>query len=351
MSKFISFPKIRQFKDCVHNVRSRARFRGLDADGKAVFDPDAELPTLKFRGTVKLHGTNAAVVLHPDGSLVVQSRKRVLTLESDNAGFAAFVHGRVEAFRHIFENQILPEVKETKDKAIALYGEWCGSNIQSGVGLSKLPSKRFVIFAVRLHSEDGSEWLDMNEFDVMPTHPDFGIYNILEFPYWEQTVDFNSPAESRNEMVNITLDVEKECPVARAFGVDNGVGEGVVWRCIEPGFKSSDFWFKVKGEKHSTSKVKTLASVDPEIAKSAKEFVDTTVTENRCIQGIQYLKEVGKELDKRNTGIFLKWVFEDIMNEESDSLTASSLCAKDVSKPISTKARQWYFDFLEKSET
>lgn len=349
MTKFIGFPKIKQFKDCVHNVRHKARFQGLDEDGNPIYDHLAALPKLKFRGTVKLHGTNAAIVLHPDGSIVAQSRKRICTIENDNAGFAVFVHGREEAVRDLFKNQVLPFVGDASDKPVAVYGEWCGANIQGGVGLAELASKRFVIFAVRVGVEDETQWMDMDDFGLLPSDPDNDIYNILEFPFWDKLVDFENPGLARNEMVDITLSVEEECPVAKAFGVEKGTGEGVVWRCVEPGFKDSGFWFKVKGEKHSVSKVKTLAPVDPEKMKNAQEFVDSNVTENRCLQGIQVLQEMGAELSKRSTGIFLKWIVSDIMSEESDTLTASSLCAKDVSKPISEMARRWYFSYLEEN--
>ena len=41
---------------------------------------------------------------------------------------------------------------------------------------------------------------------------------------------------------------------------------------------------KVKGEKHSSSKVKKLASVDVEKLNSIKDFVDYAVTESRLEQ-------------------------------------------------------------------
>jgi len=353
MTQFIAFPKIKQFKDVVHNVRHKARFQGLNEEtGEPIYDHLAALPKLGFRGTVKLHGTNAAVVLHPNGEIVAQSRKRVCTIENDNAGFAVFVHGRIEKFERLFAEVFLSlERKGDKvgDNPVAIYGEWCGSNIQGGVGLAELPSKRFVVFAVRIGAEEDTRWVNMEDFDRLPSDPDAEIYNILEFPVWDKIVDFDQPALARNDMVDITLAVEEECPVARAFGVEKGTGEGVVWQCVEPGFEDSGFWFKVKGEKHSVSKVKTLAPVDPEKMKNAQEFVDSTVTENRLVQGIQTLQEMGAELSMRSTGVFLKWVFEDIMSEEKDTLTASSLDAKTVSKPISEKARKWFFKYLEEN--
>ena len=45
---------------------------------------------VSYRATVKLHGTNAGVQCSPEG-LVLQSRSRVITVDEDNAGFAALI--------------------------------------------------------------------------------------------------------------------------------------------------------------------------------------------------------------------------------------------------------------------
>ncbi len=47
------FPSIEQFRHAVRAVRDRASFNGTP------------VPTLRFRGTVKLHGTNAGI--HDNG--------------------------------------------------------------------------------------------------------------------------------------------------------------------------------------------------------------------------------------------------------------------------------------------
>jgi hypothetical protein len=101
----IPFPKIEQFRQVCSEVAYLTREDGgapraegggtdgvevgVDGDGDeaAVF---AELPTVEFVGTVKLHGTNAAVCVRgADGPLWAQSRKNVLSKDRDNAGFHA----------------------------------------------------------------------------------------------------------------------------------------------------------------------------------------------------------------------------------------------------------------------
>ena len=100
---------------------------------------------------------------------------------------------------------------------------------------------------------------------------------------------------------------------------------------------------KVKGEKHSVSKVKTLAPVDIEKLNSINEFVEMTVTPQRLEQGIATMLEQDITIERKNTGDFLRWIVNDILKEELDQLTGNGLCAKDVGKAISTKARPFWF--------
>jgi hypothetical protein len=170
------------------------------------------------------------------------------------------------------------------------------------------------------------------------------IYFISQFPSYELEIDFERPEEATEKLQEITLEVEKECPVAKHFGV-SGIGEGVVWQSTED--FSSTFWFKVKGEKHSVTKVKKLASVDVEKLNSVREFVEATVTENRLEQGLSVMKERGLEISRKTTGDYLRWVVSDILEEETDLLTKNGLCAKDVGGEISKKARVFWFEVCD----
>ena len=71
-----------------------------------------------FKVTIseKINGTNACVIIQDDEIAGVQSRKRLITVDDDNYGFAAWVN-------------------ENKDDLISLgdgyhYGEWAGLGIQ-----------------------------------------------------------------------------------------------------------------------------------------------------------------------------------------------------------------------------
>jgi hypothetical protein len=339
----IKFPSIEQYRNAIRNVKHNATFTGRDENGEPTFDGSRPIPTLKYHGTVKLHGTNAGIVCTHEG-FTYQSRERELELTSDNAGFMLYMKAR-EVELEILCARIADRsdgVKRYEDiTKVILFGEWCGGNIQKGVALSGLP-KMFVIFAVKLFNEEGDHvWMDMAKIKDLEL-PEHNIYNILRFGSWELDIDFNHPELAQNKMIEITEAVEAECPAGKHFGV-SGIGEGVVWQPITPGWYSSDFWFKVKGEKHSVSKVKTLAAVDVEAVANLQKFVDDTVTEARLEQGLQNLiNEQQKPFEMSSLGDFIRWVFNDIVKEESDTIVASQLDPKKLGGPVANKARPWY---------
>ena len=132
------YPSINQFRNIVRTVRDNHDYQGKDEQGNPISRHISPYPKLMFKGTVKLHGTNAAVVLYKDGRIQYQSRERVLSLQQDNAGFMTYMSGLdlSKLFQGIpFEDYIV------------IYGEWCGGNIQKGVAITGLP-KMFVIFDV-----------------------------------------------------------------------------------------------------------------------------------------------------------------------------------------------------------
>lgn len=342
----IKFPSIEQFRNVIRHVKTNAQYVGRDENGDAIIDQSRPIPTLKFRGTVKLHGTNAGIVYDvPTNTITYQSRERVLTLTQDNAGFMLAQMKNEDVWHKYFECLIDHDVAK-----IAIFGEWCGRGIQKGVAVSEL-DKMFVIFACKLVYIDGtSEWINTDgsvaESIDLTCIEDFRVFDISEFPTYEIDIDFNHPELAQNKMIEITEAVEKECPVGKYFGV-SGVGEGVVWTCVSTDFdlirSDSGTWFKVKGEKHSASKVKTLAAVDVEAIQALKDFVDATVTEQRLEQGVDNLvREQLKPLDMTSMGDFIRWVYNDVVKEETDTIVVSGFDPKKLGGPIANKARPWF---------
>lgn len=335
------FPSINQFRNVVQTVRNRAQYLGNDdVTGEALFNRAAKAPTMLFQGTVKLHGTNAAVVFQAD-STMFQSRERVLSLTADNAGFYAHM-ARMEVapvlvnIKDAIERQY--ELTVTPDSVIAVYGEWCGGSIQKNVAIAGLP-KMFVIFALKFNDT----WLDANKF-VLPTNS-VNIHSIFYYPTWYMSIDFEKPEMSQNMLAHNTNIVEGCCPVGAAFGVE-GIGEGIVWQCVDD--PSSDYWFKVKGEKHSASKVKTLATVDVHAVETLRDFIEEVVTPQRMQQGLNnILNEKMLPFAMTSMGDFIRWVQADVIKEESDTILASNIEVKKIGGPLALVCRRWFIEQLD----
>lgn len=327
------YPSIEQFRNVIRTVKTQHDYKGKDEADEPIYRHDSDYPTLKFKGTVKLHGTNGSIVKYKD-RIEFQSRESVLSLTSDNAGFFSYM-----------SNQNLDKLFEDLEfeEYAAIYGEWCGGNIQKGVAINGLP-KMFVIFGLKVDDV----WLETGYI-----HPEnlqkywvngwnkVNIYHINQFPTFHLDIDFNNPEYTQNELVKITEAVEAECPVGKFFGV-SGIGEGVVWQCPE----QPELIFKVKGEKHSVSKVTTVAAIDTVALENIKQFVDLALQESRLLQGIEKLKEAGKEITEKSTGDFLRWIIGDIMKEEEDTIIKNQFDVKKLNPVISNKARVWYFKHI-----
>lgn len=317
------YPDTVQFRNIVKTVRLRHDFKGYDDNDNPIYQHDSPYPILKFRGTVKLHGTNGSIVKYADGTTHYQSRDNILSLDRDNAQFMMAMSGKNTDF--LFNCHY--------DDYCAVYGEWCGGNIQKGVAINRL-EKMFVIFGIKIDSE----WIDLPS-DLHDNEQ--GIYNILQFPTYEIEINFNQPELAQNKMIELTNEVEQCCPVGKYFGVE-GVGEGIVFNCIT----DHSLRFKSKGEKHSVTKVKKLNPIDIEELNNIKDFVEMVVTENRLEQGICYLNEHHLPVETKSMGHFLKWVNGDVIKEENDTLVENQFDIKKVNKAISQKARLWFLDRL-----
>lgn len=316
-----------------HMYSSIGQFRNAVKDVRYLFDGQ-NLPTLTFSGTVKVHGTNASVVVMPDGTQYYQSRKRIITPEDDNYGFAAWASER----EYIFHDCAMLAWDRLgagfEHQPIIIYGEWAGKGIQAGVAVSEL-ERFFYIFGIKSLTPAGdSFWLKhlpvLGHCDSIITSREVRTYNM--------DIDFRNPGMVQNDLAELTEEVEKHCPVGAYMGVD-GVGEGIVWEHINP--QGQRISFKVKGEKHSVTKVKRLAKVDTEKLKSIEEFLDYAITENRLRQG--FSEVCNNTADRKLLGTFIKWVSNDVRKEESDTMEDNDLTMKDIGKGLSLRAKDWFF--------
>lgn len=334
MKKMINYPKTGQFNDVVRAVSHKATFVGLDENGDPIYDGTREKPTLVFEGTVKLHGTNAAVCYNGE-EIWVQSRNNVVDSLTGHQGFAEFVHANKDYMNKMFEWLHVDGCVTT------VYGEWVGPGIQKGVGVSELPQKMWFVFGVKITPEEGNAyWLA--DYDIVEGND--RVWDLRSMVTFRTVIDFNKPALCTSSLASITEAVENECPIAKQFGI-SGTGEGVVWVCNDNGERHL---FKVKGEKHSSSKVKTLAQADPQKMQSVYDFVDYAATANRVEQAMNEVSGGDTTvLTKKNTPDILRWIANDIISEESATLQANNIEWKDVAKEVSDRARRIFFDKLE----
>lgn len=328
MQTLYKHPSTDQFRSIVRAVTNKARFAGLDENGEAIYN-HAPLPTLTFTGTVKLHGTNMSIVLTKDGDYYAQSRERVLSLTSDNAGSCMYVMQHRDFFEPILQKYLTEGVE-----AVVLCGEWAGQGIQKGVGISEIP-KTFFPFLLATKHVDGSTKKHSFPMGLYVTG-ELHVQPIDLFKTFKIDIDFNQHEMAINQMIAMVEAVENECPVAKAFGI-SGIGEGIV-------FSNGEYVFKCKGEKHSVSKVKTLIPVDVERLQGIQNFVEYALTEARLEQGVQSVVGLNVIPEAKDIGAFLSWINKDVIKEETDVLVANGLDMKVVGKAVSTKARTWYIN-------
>ena len=321
MPEHIPFSEIQQFRNTIRTVKERAEYEGVP------------LPTLSFVGSVKLHGTNSSVVFPQTGGHYCQSRTQIIDPgKTDNAGFAGWVEANLHLFEHL------------EKSGVVVYGEWCGQGIQKGVAISQVP-KQFIVFAVRKMDRT---WAHPGEISFILGSG--RLKSIYDYPNWTLDIDFSKPEETQNSLVELTNAVEAECPVGKAFGV-SGVGEGIVWWPVATDkFNTQGLAFKVKGEKHSESKVKVLAEIDVERLNSITELVDTIVTDHRLEKKLESLQEQGHPVDIKSTGIFLKLVGSDVYKEEADTIAASGFKDNEIMGAVQKKAKQWWMNKLSGGE-
>lgn len=326
------FNSIESLRHVVKRVRGHAEYNGI------------EIPTIPYVGTVKLHGTNAGIRI-TNGEIFPQSRERELSIESDNFGFAAFVLARKEWLLEFMRFNELTDA--------TIYGEWIGKGIQKSVGISELP-RHFVIFAVFNHNTGRYEKLDdlsisITDFDRADQNLPTDFCMIDEISTYEVEINFNDPQPAADLITQYTLEVERKCPWAARFGIE-GTGEGIVWvPAIEEFAQMPELWFKSKGLEHKQNFDKTKnVKVDVEKINEINALVDTIVPQWRLEQGIQWMLENNHIVDIKGIGTYIKWVNQDTVKEEQDTILASGIEWKQIAKVVTYRARKFYMDHLDR---
>lgn len=349
MKKMINFPSIEQFRNIVANINREYNFIGLDENCEAIYDITKTKPVLRFVGTIKLHGTNMGVCYNDEDGLWVQSRENIITPERDNAGAAFFVMSHENVFLDLFKQVKEKYNIDTTKNTISIYAEWVGKGIQKSVAIAELPKSMFIIgLKISPHEMDKTNvayWLDSSFLRNVENK----VYNIHDYKTYVIDIDFNVPQLSQNEIIDMTIEVENECPVSKEFG-HSGIGEGIVFthRTLD----GKQYSFKSKGEKHAKgSKVKTLKPVDDEKINKVINIVNQVCPSWRLDQALTAACNLmnGGTIDRKYLGDYIKLVIADIIKEESDVISEAGLEPKDLNSKISELSRQYFFQ-REKDE-
>jgi len=291
-----------------------------------------------FFAKPKLHGTNASIVFTPN-EVYAQSRKNVLSLENDNAGFARWV------------SELSLSNKTSDGITYILYGEWAGQGIQKNDAVTKIGKKAFFPICLRrIYSDDRPDRVDNEEYLIksglenmgIADHPDIHIIPKMgEISIClNGDVDHLTQVETYvNKMVESFETVDPY--IKEEFGVE-GVGEGVVFYPDTNDWNTyKNLMFKAKTEAHRMNKSKSAASAKVEVSPDVADFVDRFATIQRFEQA---MTELNTGFDMKAMGQFLKWVNVDIIKESKDELEESELEWKECAKEITKVSRGWFMN-------
>lgn len=118
--------------------------------------------------TEKIDGTNAQIRIDPEtDTFLVGSRTRWITPEDDNFGFARWAYEHKEDLLQLGKG--------------SHFGEWWGSGIQRGYGLTK-GDKRFSLFNVERYGEPSQRPSCCSIVPVLwrGSMDELSVYNIIE---------------------------------------------------------------------------------------------------------------------------------------------------------------------------
>jgi RNA 3'-terminal phosphate cyclase len=202
------------------------------------------------------------------------------------------------------------------------------------------------IFGVKISPfQEGEEKIDAYWVDCTYLRsPEHRIYNINDYETFEIEVDFNDPQAAQQKIDEMVIAVENECPVAKAFGFPNTIGEGIVFVCE---YEGNRYVFKAKGDKHSkSSKVKVLKPTDDVRTNKLQELAQKVCVGWRLEQMLTETFDLLNEgqLTRQKLGDYIKAVIADIVKEDSDIIVEAGFEIKDVSKYISEIARDYFFE-------
>jgi hypothetical protein len=311
-------------------------------------EADITVDPLSLIGTVKLHGTHADILVYPDDRIVFQSRNITgLSVAKDNQGFAATMSNKTNVIFGLRDmylarwKKLNPGTTLEKDLPVLIAGEWIGEKIQKDVAIAQL-SRRFVIVSVNINGA----WQSDEEYSDISL-PDHDIYNASRAGLFHATLYPADHERTVSEIERMTEQVAAHCPFAATFGI-SGLGEGIVWKPVAPQYNvNPSLWFKSKGGKFKPTfyrPARQTAGRDAvkEKRKEAAAMATAWCSQQRLEQDWDVLREKGVERDVRALGDFLKWIQQDILEEEKSHIDKHGVDEAALKIEIAKIAKPWY---------
>ena len=271
---------------------------------------------VELEGVVKMHGTNTAVVIDHDLQLHLQSRNLSITRQSDlcgnkNEGFYSFIFDEPDHKNQLCQlyNHI-SGLNNMNRYLIRITGEYCGPQINARVGINGLAKRIWLVFEIALFDEHKVLVQQLN----LSQHMQFfsnRIVPITKFTLFRMRITKANNEESMKEIMRLTNDVARDCPVAKYMG-SPGLGEGIVWKNVSTN--------QVIGK----TKSKDFMSLGHSVATGPKQrllsFAENTVTDERMYQVFAYMNEMGIDISNTKTSIpaLISWMINDIASEEHE---------------------------------
>lgn len=333
----------------------RTEYTGKDSEGNAIY-VQKKLPTVKAIGLEKINGTQASIHFNNLDGFWAQSKEQIITPEKDNAGSAFAAQQRKEEWITIVKDLADFYNIDLDKYIISIFYEWCGIGIQKHTAVEGL-EKRAMIFQhfkcspiehtdqedeEEEEEEEAAKWLSTL---ATTRNESVLIFNLCDFPLYELEVDFNSPGIAQNKMLELLEKIEDNSPVGQQFGFKGNTAEGIVFTFEH---ENTVYRWKVKGEKHSKSKVKTLKPVDNEKEQLKQDCAQKITPGWRLEQMYDLANDTINSgvPDIKNIGLFIKMVNQDIIKEDSDIIVEFGLEPKDIFSNVARIIKAWYFEQL-----
>ncbi|NJO63347.1 MAG: hypothetical protein HC836_35580 [Richelia sp. RM2_1_2] len=311
--------------------------------------------TVRYNAKIKLHGTNASIIVLPDGRVLPQNRSKIISIYDDNYGFAKWV---------LSTESYWADLRFMSDEIVVVYGEWCGKGIQSNAAISNIDKQIFVVFAVQYgqcFDQNNSIFVSPNVIKrILSSTYITEEQNVYVLPWYNtQPIKINFwddklglVVNKMNSMVNCIEQIDPW--VEENFGI-RGIGEGLVFypsslAVLNGSIRRqllSSYIFKVKGQQHQVIKTRQAVMMNPILAKTLDDFVDLVATEARMLQAVS--ETVGGKFDKKYIGPVVAWINRDVRKdiENGEVILPDGFEWKVVSDRLTQRTKTWYISKIE----